>query len=126
MPDSIVEHYWAASSNQHDALRGASMDMDIDAALPKLKKQGKLHALRRISALGRITYEALRFDGDGTVKNQVIARYLTAEAQAQTGEVPARGDTGKLQIQIQRRGTGRRTHGPRFSGDAAQETGGLV
>jgi hypothetical protein len=39
--------------------------------------------LRRISALGRITYEVLRFEGDGTVKNQVIARYLTAEAEAQ-------------------------------------------
>ena len=59
------------------------MDVEIQASLPKLKKQGRLHALRRISALGRITYEMLRFEGDGTVKNQVIARYLTAEAEAQ-------------------------------------------
>jgi len=59
------------------------MDVDIDASIPKLKKHGKLHALRRISALGRITYEKLRFEGDGTIKNQVINRYLAAEAEIQ-------------------------------------------
>jgi hypothetical protein len=59
------------------------MDVEIAAAIPKLKKQGKLHALRRITALGRITYEKLRFEGDGTVKSQVINRYLSAEAEAQ-------------------------------------------
>ena len=45
----------------------------------------KVSALRRISALGRITYEKLRFEGDGTIKSQVITRYLTAEAEAQKG-----------------------------------------
>lgn len=63
-----------------------TMDMDVEASLPRLRKEGRLHALRRISALGRITYEALKFEGDNTVKNNVIARYLTAEAQAQTNE----------------------------------------
>jgi len=62
---------------------GASMDVEIDASIPKLKKHGKLHALRHISALGRITYEKLRFEGDGTIKNQVINRYLAAEAEVQ-------------------------------------------
>jgi len=60
------------------------MEVDIDASLPKLKKHGRLHALRRISAIGRITYDHLRFEGDGAVKNDVIARYLTAESQAQS------------------------------------------
>ena len=82
-PDTIVENYCAASRGQEQLFQGASMDVEIQASLPKLKKQGRLHALRRISALGRITYEMLRFEGDGTVKNQVIARYLTAEAEAQ-------------------------------------------
>lgn len=59
------------------------MDVEISGSLPKLKKQGKLHALRHISSLGRITYDALRFEGDNTVKKEVIARYLTAEAEAQ-------------------------------------------
>ena len=58
------------------------MEVEIAASLPKLKKHGKLHALRRVSALGRITYEKLRFEGDGTVKKQIINRYLNAEAEA--------------------------------------------
>jgi hypothetical protein len=82
-PDTIVENYCAASRGQEQSFQGASMDVEIQAALPRLKKQGRLRALRRISALGRITYEKLWFEGDGTVENQVIARYLTAEAEAQ-------------------------------------------
>lgn len=70
-------------------MRNASMDVEIEASLPKLKKQGRLHALRRISALGRITYEHLFFEGDGTIKNQVIARYLTAELEAQKDKAPS-------------------------------------
>src|SRR5262245_61505401 len=65
------------------------MEVEIEASLPKLKKQGKLHALRRISALGRITYEALKFEGDGTIKSQVISRYLSAEVEAQRGQSPS-------------------------------------
>ncbi|MBZ5620214.1 MAG: hypothetical protein LAQ69_16030 [Acidobacteriia bacterium] len=85
LPDAIVENYCVASRNQEQALKSASMDVDIAGSLPKLKKQGKLHALRRISSLGRITYERLRFEGDNTVKREVIARYLTAESEAQHG-----------------------------------------
>jgi hypothetical protein len=88
-PEAVVEHFCAAAKQQEGALAGASMDMDIEASLPKLKKQGKLHALRKISTLGRITYEKLKFEGDGTVKNNVIARYLTAESQAQDNETPS-------------------------------------
>ena len=89
MPEVIVENYCAASRDQGTALKGASMEMDFDAVIPKLKKHGKLHALRRISALGRITYEMLRFEGDNTVKSQVIERYLTAEAEAQKEQSPS-------------------------------------
>lgn len=85
-PDAIVEKYCAATRSQAELMKGARMDVEMDADLPKLKKQGKLHALRKISALGRITYEALKFEGDGTVKNHVIARYLTAEAEAQKSD----------------------------------------
>ena len=83
-PEAIVETYCSVARNQAHSLDGASMEVEIEASLPKLKKHGRLHALRRISVLGRITYEHLRFDGDGTIKNEVIARYLTAETQAQS------------------------------------------
>ena len=64
-------------------MKAASMDVEIAASLPQLHKKGNLTALRRVSALGRITYEKLRFEGDGTVKKQIIARYLSAEAEVQ-------------------------------------------
>src|SRR2546422_224239 len=76
-PQEVVDTYTAISREQGERLRGASMEVEIEANLPKLQKQGRLHALRRISRLGRITYEALRFEGDKTVKNNIIARYLT-------------------------------------------------
>ena len=82
-PATVIDTYAAISSVQNERMRGASMQVDIEAALPKLKKQGRLHALRRISRLGRITYEVLHFEGDNTVKTNVIARYLTAEAESQ-------------------------------------------
>lgn len=88
-PDSVVENYWAASEQQERALQGSSMEVDIEASLPKLKKHGRLHGLRRISRLGRITYEALHFEGDNSVKNHVIARYLAAEAEAQAEGSPS-------------------------------------
>lgn len=87
--DAIVENYCAATRDQELSVQNATMDVDIQASLPKLKKKGRLHALRRISALGRITYEHLFFEGDGTVKNQVIARYLSAEVEAQKTQAPS-------------------------------------
>lgn len=84
-----MENYRVASQNQDKVLNGASMEVDIDASLPKLKKHGRLRALRHISSLGRITYDALRFEGDNTVKNNVIARYLSADAQAQSAGAPS-------------------------------------
>ncbi|HWQ53196.1 MAG TPA: hypothetical protein VN442_05895 [Bryobacteraceae bacterium] len=86
-PEEIVANYAAASREMETALNGASMEVNIQASIPKLKKEGKLRALRHISNLGRITYEALSFVGDNTVKQNVIARYLTAEAQAQAEHI---------------------------------------
>ena len=80
---AIVEQYCAATQGQSRLMQASSMDVEIVASLPKLNKKGKLKAQRRVSALGEITYEKLRFEGDGTVKKQIINRYLTAEVAAQ-------------------------------------------
>ncbi len=81
----VLDKYLTANRGQAPAMRGVTMEVDIDAQVPKLKKQGKLHALRNISKLGKITYNILGFSGDKSVKTEVIARYLTAETQEQTG-----------------------------------------
>jgi hypothetical protein len=86
-PD-VLQKYLDASKVQQDNLRGVSMDVEIDAELPKLKKQGKLHALRQISRLGKITYDALRFEGDNTIKKELIARYLSTEMEATEKTAP--------------------------------------
>jgi len=39
-PQEIVENYCAASRGQEQSFQGASMDVEIQASLPKLKKQG--------------------------------------------------------------------------------------
>lgn len=64
------------------------MDVEIDASLPKLKKHGRLHALRRISPLGLIRYERAQFEGDGIINKEIISRYLTAEVEAQKKQSP--------------------------------------
>jgi hypothetical protein len=80
--DQMVSKYLEATQAQQSALRGATEEVDIDAAVPKFKKQGKLHALRSISKLGKITYRALGFSGDNVVKTEVIANYLKAEVES--------------------------------------------
>jgi hypothetical protein len=77
----IVMKYLDATLAQQEALRGAEMEVDIDAAIPKLKKHATLRALRQISRLGQITYKALGFSGDSTVRKEVIVRYLAAESE---------------------------------------------
>lgn len=81
----MVSRYLEATRAQQSALRGGTEEIDIDAAVPKFKKQGKLHALRSISKLGKITYHALGFSGDGVVKTEVIANYLKAEVESAKG-----------------------------------------
>ena len=78
----IVGKYLDATRTQQDVLRGAQMEMNVHANLPKLGKSGTLRALRIISKFGKITYKALGFSGDSTVKQEVIARYLQAESEA--------------------------------------------
>lgn len=63
------------------------MEVDIDASIPSLKKSGTMHAFRFISKIGKVTYDALRFDGDNTVKKEVIARFLAAESESPTRNV---------------------------------------
>ena len=86
--DPIIDHYTSASRQHEHSLDGASMDVDIDASLPKLQKHGRLHALRRILPLGLIKYEKAFFEGDNVVNKEVISRYLTAEVEAQKNPSP--------------------------------------
>jgi hypothetical protein len=85
----IINHYLQVVETHEDALRGASMEVDITGSIPKLKEHASLRALRTISKIGVIGYHVLSFQGSNTVKNQVIARYLQAERQGQADQALA-------------------------------------
>ena len=57
--------------------------VEINASLPRLGKQACLSAIREIGASERSEYQVLQSEGDSVVKQQVIARYLSAQAQAE-------------------------------------------
>ena len=80
---AALQKYFQMQQTHDDALRGVSMQVDIDAAVPGLKEHGKLRALRKISKVGQVTYRVLGFQGDSSIKKDVIARYLQAEQQGQ-------------------------------------------
>jgi hypothetical protein len=79
---SVIDKYRQALINQQDAQRNLAMEVHMEGRIPKLKKEGKMSALRKISDLGKITYKVLGFWGDDTVKKEVMARYMTAEVEA--------------------------------------------
>lgn len=78
----VLNRYFTASREPSRQLRDVEMDVEIDAALPKLNRQGKLNALRAIGRLGQITYKAITFQGDDSIKRDVIAKYMQAEVEA--------------------------------------------
>lgn len=56
--------------------------IEIEASLPTLKKYGRLRAIRRLLPLGRPEYHVLETEGDQTVRQEVIYRYLSADAES--------------------------------------------
>jgi hypothetical protein len=56
--------------------------VEIEASLPGLAQRASMQAVRETGPSERSEYRAIRLDGDSTVKQQVIVRYLDAEEQA--------------------------------------------
>lgn len=79
---AIITKYLEATQLQSQQ-GDSSLLLDIKASIPKLRKEGTLRALRVMSNARRITYRVLGFQGDNTVKKDVIARYLQADQQGQ-------------------------------------------
>jgi hypothetical protein len=75
--------YLASIQERNPFTESGPIDVEIQASLPGLAKQGSMQAVRETGASERSEYSAIKFDGDSTVKRQVIARYLAAEDQAE-------------------------------------------
>ena len=80
--EEVLQRFLANAERQRMALRNISMEVSIEANLPQLKKKGTLNGLRHISKLGKISYKVISFVGDKMVRNDVIARYMSAEVKA--------------------------------------------
>jgi hypothetical protein len=75
----VLYKYLSQYRAQQDQTRGVQMEVSIDAKLPKLKKEGRFHALKSVSKIGKATYDAITWNADNTIRKDVIGRYLTAE-----------------------------------------------
>lgn len=74
-------------ASQGEAHRWPVETIEIQASLPKLKKSGRLVAIRSLFKAGQPDYKVLESAGDPTVKRQVIVRYISADQK--TNQAPA-------------------------------------
>ena len=89
-----LDGYLAANRQQQERLRDSTMEVEIQAKLPRMKREAIQRAVRQVAPSGEITYEPLSSTGDNMVRKEVIARYMSAEQDASRKVAP--GDV-KLQ-----------------------------
>jgi len=85
-PAQALDRYLETSSDPHAACAGRSFTVQIEASLPKLKKQGSMSGVKLVSDTGQIVYRGLRFTGDKLIKTDVIARFLTHDVTLEEQE----------------------------------------
>lgn len=75
------------TARQGEATAWSSETIQIEASLPKLKKAGRLQAIRTLFPAGPPVYKVLDISGDPIVTHQVIMRYVSADER--TKKLPA-------------------------------------
>jgi hypothetical protein len=83
VPALAFGKYLASLQERNLFTEPGPVGMEIEASLPGLAKEGRMVAIRHTGASERSEYQVVRFDGDATVKQRVIARYLAAQEQAE-------------------------------------------
>lgn len=79
-PPQAIESYLARPRNSQPQCTRQAFEVQIDAALPRLNKQGSMSGLKIVSKTGRTIYRGLQFTGDTLVRTAVIARFLASES----------------------------------------------
>jgi hypothetical protein len=82
-PALAFGRYLASIQERNAFTESGPIAVVIQASVPGLAKRGSMLAVRQTGASERSEYSAMKFDGDSTVKQQVIARYLAAQEQAE-------------------------------------------
>ena len=80
-PEEVLDQYLTSSGDGQPECSGWVFALQIDASLPKLKKQASMTGFEVISQTRQITYHDLRFTGDNLVKRAVISRFLVKNAE---------------------------------------------
>ncbi len=89
-PASIVARYLDATRNQAVHREDETMQITVDARVPRLHQRGILQALKFVPRSGTVMYRTQRYEGDRSVERSLIARYLSAEQQS--------SDSGSLAV----------------------------
>jgi len=82
-PALAFARYLESLQERNPFTEAGPIDIEIEASLPGLGKQGSMRAVRETGASERSEYSAITFEGDSAVKRQVIARYLAAQDQGE-------------------------------------------
>lgn len=91
LSQSVLERYLHASESPPSMEREETVEVEIDASLPRLQKHGSMRGWKKITRAGQTVYSGLRFSGDKLIGRDVISRYLAADSEK-------RSDGGKLDI----------------------------
>jgi hypothetical protein len=87
---SVLQRYLQSGQEQaagrNEAAREESVQVEIEASLPRLQKRGTMRGVRAITRAGEIVYSRLRFAGDRFVDKDVISRYLATDVQKRVKE----------------------------------------
>jgi hypothetical protein len=75
--------YLASVQESDPFTQSGPVGVEIEASLPSLAEHGSMLAVRQTGLSEHGEYSEIRLDGDSTVRQQVIARYLDAERQAE-------------------------------------------
>jgi hypothetical protein len=77
-----LDNYLAANRVQQDRLRDSTAEVEIQAKVPRMKREAIQRAVRRVAPSGEVSYEAIGGTGDNMVRKEVIARFMTEEQDA--------------------------------------------
>lgn len=78
--ETLADYYTAQRTGER--LRDYRVDVQIEASLPAMGKQGGMIATRVQRGTDSLSYAGAQFTGDDMIKRDVITRYLNAEKEA--------------------------------------------
>lgn len=78
--DSLLLRFFDTQSS--NKARNLTMMAHLEGRLVDMKKSATIDARRTITEKGEIEYDVLKQDGDATVRKQILARFMNAEAES--------------------------------------------